>query len=97
MKYSPFTFEKKDGKWINRWDGRWFFELYQTYGLPLEMSIEEVKSFTPKQIENMKVRSWIKFAEENNVDVEVEKKKWHENKEAVMPLMKELEMHWNER
>lgn len=90
MKYTPFTFEQVNGEWTSRLDARYFHELYVTYGLPIEMAIEDIRTRQPKEIMNMKINSWIVFARENKIDLGPIRQSLFERKEDLMPHLEEL-------
>lgn len=89
-----FDFEKIDGKWICKFNPKWFFYMFSTFGFPLEMSLEEVKERIGKmsdlELIALKLKCWKVFVEKNNIDVDEIKKEWQDKKDILMPKLEEL-------
>ena len=90
MKHQPFTFEQVEGKWIPEINQHFLFEMYTVYGIPPEISIDEIKSWTPQERLIAAIKSWGVFSKNNNIDVDKFRKELYENKDSVIDEIEKI-------
>ena len=70
MKNNIYTFYKSKGKWRDKINPKWLFEVNSTYGVPPEICLEEISKLTIQERTNLKFRCWLDFVQENEVDLD---------------------------
>lgn len=72
MKKIPpvWNFIKNKGKWTHELNNKFLFYMLSTYGLPAEMTCEEINNYTPKERVNSIFKDWVSFTKRENISVE---------------------------
>lgn len=92
MTNTPFTFKKVDGKWKAEISGKFAFEMFSVYGIPIEMTLEEIGSWTPLEKLSALVESWQIFAKQNDINLDEVRTENLKDKDEKIAMYDKLKM-----